>query len=122
MDDSAARDESWLVSVGHVGETRLFRGDNMLSTHTRSMRNTRIERLWREVGSQFARRWKVFFQRLEDLYHLDASNRQHIWLLHRLFTNDLNEDCFTFRNNWNDHGVSGKLIQHKAPIVSPCTH
>ncbi|KIO01839.1 hypothetical protein M404DRAFT_149003 [Pisolithus tinctorius Marx 270] len=30
-----------------------------------STRNCRIERLWVEVGSQFARRWRAFFARLE---------------------------------------------------------
>jgi hypothetical protein len=32
-----------------------------------STRNTRIERIWSEVGSQFARAWRAFFLRLERL-------------------------------------------------------
>ncbi|KAF8574027.1 hypothetical protein K439DRAFT_1373636 [Ramaria rubella] len=46
--------------------------------------NTRIERLWVEVGTQFARRWRAFFRRLEDRHHLDSSNPHHLWLELRL--------------------------------------
>ncbi|KAG8991844.1 hypothetical protein FRB90_001208 [Tulasnella sp. 427] len=80
-----------------------------------STRNTRIERLWREVGSQFVRRWKVFFLRLEAEYDLDKNNTSHLWLLHTLFLESLNEDCDRFRQNWNAHGVSGKATQHRSP-------
>lgn len=83
-----------------------------------STQNTRIERLWVEVGTQFARRWKVFFLRLEADYHLDRNNTSHIWLLHTLFLDDINVDCERFCKNWNSHGVSGKGTRHRSPEVS----
>jgi len=73
-----------------------------------STRNTRIERLWVEVGTQFARRWRAFFLRLEHYHHLDRSNPHHLWLLHFLFMERINQDCQDFQREWNSHPISGK--------------
>ncbi|KAJ6470483.1 hypothetical protein C8R45DRAFT_1055091 [Mycena sanguinolenta] len=73
-----------------------------------STHNTRIERLWVEVGSQFARRWRAFFYRLEALHGLDRTNPHHLWLLHFLFLDLINQDCATFRAEWNCHPISGE--------------
>jgi hypothetical protein len=67
----------------------------------------RIERLWVEVGSQFARRWRAFFLRLERLHCLDVSNPAHLWLLHTLFLDAINDDCKGFQGDWNAHPISG---------------
>ncbi|KAJ7692645.1 hypothetical protein B0H14DRAFT_2651637 [Mycena olivaceomarginata] len=79
-----------------------------MPTICRSTNNTRIERLWVEVGSQFARRWRAFFYRLEALHGLDRSNPRHLWLLHFLFLDLINADCDTFRAEWNCHPISGE--------------
>ncbi|KAK7001953.1 hypothetical protein R3P38DRAFT_2557956, partial [Favolaschia claudopus] len=73
-----------------------------------STRNTRIERLWVEVGTQFARSWRGFFLRLERLHRLDRGNPHHLWLLHYLFLQDINKDCDDFVDYWNHHPISGK--------------
>ncbi|KAJ7732233.1 hypothetical protein DFH07DRAFT_755339, partial [Mycena maculata] len=73
-----------------------------------STHNTRIERLWVEVGSQFARRWRAFFYRLEALHGLDRTNPHHLWLLHLLFLDLINVDCANFRAEWNCHPISGE--------------
>ncbi|KAJ7769858.1 hypothetical protein B0H16DRAFT_1715509 [Mycena metata] len=73
-----------------------------------STTNTRIERLWVEVGSQFARRWRAFFYRLEVLHGLDRTNPHHLWILHLLFLDLINEDCAAFRDEWNCHPISGE--------------
>lgn len=74
----------------------------------RSTHNTRIERLWVEVGSQFARRWRAFFYRLEALHGLDRQNPHHLWLLHLLFLDLINADCADFWDEWNCHPISGE--------------
>ncbi|KAJ7728403.1 hypothetical protein B0H14DRAFT_2410054, partial [Mycena olivaceomarginata] len=74
----------------------------------RSTRNTRIERLWVEVGSQFARRWRGFFLRLERLHKFNPDNPHHLWLLHYLFLEEINQDCEEFQTQWNHHPISGK--------------
>ena len=89
-----------------------------------STRNCRIERLWVEVGSQFARRWRAFFTRLERMHMLDAQNPTHIWLLHLLFLDDIDQDCQMFRSEWNWHPISGPGTNNKSPkvkftVVSP---
>ncbi|KAJ7149101.1 hypothetical protein C8R46DRAFT_916476, partial [Mycena filopes] len=73
-----------------------------------STNNTRIERLWVEVGSQFARRWRAFFYRLEALHGLDRTDPHHLWLLHLLFLDLINMDCANFRAEWNCHPISGE--------------
>ena len=82
-----------------------------------STRNTRVERLWVEVGSQFARRWRGFFLRLERLHRLNRDNPHHLWLLHYLFLDEINNDCEEFRNQWKHHPIAGKAGNDKSPAV-----
>lgn len=85
----------------------------------RSTHNTRIERLWVEVGKQFMRPWRAFFLRLERSYHLTRSNKSHIWLLNKLYVPMINEDCKQFVRTWNNHPIDNKDIKHMASNVSP---
>ncbi|KAE9393687.1 hypothetical protein BT96DRAFT_828844 [Gymnopus androsaceus JB14] len=71
-----------------------------------STHNTRIERLWLEIGTQFARAWRAFFSRLEELHGLDRTNPHHLWLLHYLFLDLINDDCEEFQEQWNTHPIS----------------
>ncbi|KAF5366542.1 hypothetical protein D9758_008964 [Tetrapyrgos nigripes] len=71
-----------------------------------STHNTRIERLWVEVGTQFVRAWRAFFFRLESLHYLDRKNPHHLWLLHLLFLNSIDSDCREFQKDWNAHPIS----------------
>ncbi|KAK7063405.1 hypothetical protein R3P38DRAFT_3301282 [Favolaschia claudopus] len=81
-----------------------------------STRNTRIERLWVEVGTQFARRWRGFFTRLGRLHRLDRKNQSHLWLLHQLFLQEINEDCAEFQDEWNHHPISGRMTSDQSPL------
>ncbi|KAB5587633.1 hypothetical protein CTheo_8928 [Ceratobasidium theobromae] len=72
-----------------------------------STHNQRIERLWLDVGKQFARSWKAFFIRLESLHNMDRDNAHHLWLLRQLFLDDINNDAKSFQERWNVHGISG---------------
>ncbi|KAJ7759836.1 hypothetical protein B0H14DRAFT_3096449 [Mycena olivaceomarginata] len=80
-----------------------------------STRNTRIERLWVEVGTQFARRWRAFFTRLERLHCLEHDSPRHLWLLHHLFLDDINSDCHDFQQEWNLHPLSGTQNKGQSP-------
>ncbi|KAG8705515.1 hypothetical protein FRC08_001633 [Ceratobasidium sp. 394] len=80
-----------------------------------STHNQRIERLWVDVGAQFARRWRVFFARLEELHRLQPNNSGHLWLLSSLFLDELNEDCRCFQLDWNSHGVGGPQMRGQTP-------
>ncbi|KAG1827023.1 uncharacterized protein BJ212DRAFT_1257563, partial [Suillus subaureus] len=73
-----------------------------------STHNSRIERSWVEVGTQFACMWHAFFYQLERLHGLNVSNAQHLWLLHELFLRQIESDCNTFQAEWNVHPISGE--------------
>ncbi|KAF5338124.1 hypothetical protein D9758_015377 [Tetrapyrgos nigripes] len=72
-----------------------------------STHNTRIERLWVEVGRQFVRRWRAFFFRLEDLHGLQRHNPYHLWIIQHLFLEQINADCKEFQREWNSKPLTG---------------
>ncbi|PCH39165.1 hypothetical protein WOLCODRAFT_146872 [Wolfiporia cocos MD-104 SS10] len=80
-----------------------------------STHNTRIERLWVEVGCHFCREWRAFFTRLERRHLLDRENKQHLWLIHKLFLEDINMDCHSFQAEWNAHPISGPDTNDRSP-------
>ncbi|KAG1781732.1 hypothetical protein EV702DRAFT_962584 [Suillus placidus] len=86
-----------------------------LHNYNRSTQNSRIERLWVEVGTQFVRRWRAFFSRLERLHGLDIEKTGHLWLLQGLFLDAINDDCKTFREEWNLHPIAGPSTNNKSP-------
>lgn len=57
--------------------------------------------------------------RLERLHFLDRSDPHHLWLLHTLFLDDIQEDCDEFCKHWNSHPLSGKG-ENMTPLV--CSH
>lgn len=73
-----------------------------------STHNSRVERIWVEVGTQFVRRWRAFFYRLERMHGLERHNPHHRWLLHYLFLDRIQEDCDTFQQEFNLHPISGE--------------
>jgi hypothetical protein len=72
--------------------------------------------MWVEVGSHFVRQWKGFFTRLERLHGLDIQNPHHLWLLHLLFLDPINQDCLEFQDTWNSHPISG-IARNQTPAV-----
>ncbi|KAG1895802.1 uncharacterized protein F5891DRAFT_959664, partial [Suillus fuscotomentosus] len=85
---------------------------------TSSTWNSWIECLWVEVGMQFARRWRVFFTRLENHHRLNPHSPSHIWLLQTLFLNEINQDCLDFWAEWNCHPICGPDTNDKSPKVN----
>ena len=69
----------------------------------RSVHNSRIERIWYDVTEGFGGKWKDMFIDLEANYGLDVNNAAHIWLLHHLFLNAINEDATSWAEAWNNH-------------------
>jgi len=104
---------SWVPIIG------LYVQSVLISLVFRSTRNTRIEHLWVEVGTQFARQWRTFFTRLERMHGLEHSKSEHLWLLHNLFLDEINSDCKEFQLNWNHHPISGSKGKNRSPMV--CT-
>jgi hypothetical protein len=69
----------------------------------RSVHNTRIERLWVDVTRGLGKKWKDLFVDLEAHHGLNVDLPAHIWLLHHLFLNDINEDAIAWAEYWNSH-------------------
>lgn len=90
--------------------------------NTSSTHNTRIERVWREGGTQCVRRWRGFFSRLEKFHGAQRDNSSHIWLIQFLFLDAINEDLDKFTLWWNLHPVSGAQMQNRSPSVSQFNH
>lgn len=74
-----------------------------------------------EVGRHFGRAWRGFFTRLGRLHNLDRDNAEHLWLLHVLFLNEIENDCDAFRVTWNKHPISDKG-KNMSPDVSLSTN
>ena len=94
-----------------------------LNASVRSTSNTRIERLWVEVGRHFARLWRGLFTRLERDHKLNRMDPEHIWVLRFLFMNEIQRDCDEFVKDWNSHPLSGRG-RNRSPLVcfGPCSH
>ena len=85
---------------------------NMLS---RSVHNTRIERLWYDVTTGFGKKWKRFFMDLEANCGLDPTNPYHVWLLHALFLESVNQDAQDWASVWNSHKLQIRGERQRSP-------
>ncbi|KAG1723232.1 hypothetical protein EDB19DRAFT_1834697 [Suillus lakei] len=53
--------------------------------------------------------------RLENWHMLDPQNTNHLWLLHALFLDDINQNCSDFQAEWNCHPIWGPDTNDKSP-------
>ncbi|KAJ3709538.1 hypothetical protein C8R42DRAFT_598482 [Lentinula raphanica] len=81
----------------------------------RSVHNVRIERLWVDVSNYITQPWNDIFSGLEQRYHLDISNPNHIWLLQYLFMDTINIILAFWAEGWNNH----RITQRDGPSRSP---
>ncbi|KAJ3749811.1 hypothetical protein EV360DRAFT_97725 [Lentinula raphanica] len=61
--------------------------------------------------------WNDHFTLLETQHQLDPSNPNHIWLLHHLFINMINESLTFWMGGWNCHRISQR--RGNGPARSP---
>lgn len=71
----------------------------------RSVHNTRIERLWRDVNIQVSYIFKSHFESLEQEGVLDENNDLQVLLLSYVFLPRIQRALDAFKDNWNNHGV-----------------
>ncbi|TDL17105.1 hypothetical protein BD410DRAFT_816580 [Rickenella mellea] len=81
----------------------------------RSVHNTRIERLWFDVTQGFGKKWKQFFILLETNHRLDPERNEHIWLLHHLFLDAINQDALDWAEAWNSHTLEIQGGRNRSP-------
>ncbi|KAF9011607.1 hypothetical protein BDZ89DRAFT_963853 [Hymenopellis radicata] len=82
----------------------------------RSVHNIRIERLWVNVTQGFGRHWKEFLRYLETSFGLHPDLDAHLWLLHYLFLEDINQDAHSWMKAWNNHVISHHYEPHRSPM------
>ncbi|EJT98990.1 hypothetical protein DACRYDRAFT_17674 [Dacryopinax primogenitus] len=62
--------------------------------------------MWVNVTNLFGQKWALFFLDLEANEGLNCHNNNHLWLLHWLFLQDINNNATRFQNEWNFHTMS----------------
>ncbi|KAF9034906.1 hypothetical protein BJ165DRAFT_1417406 [Panaeolus papilionaceus] len=80
-----------------------------------SVHNIRIERLWVDVTNGVSRKWKDFFKDLELTAGLQPDLSAHIWLLHVLFLNSINNDLTGWKDGWNNHKIPIPGVGTRSP-------
>ena len=81
----------------------------------RSVHNIRIERLWVNITAQIGASWAEAFRDLEVTHGLDINNTHHIWLLHHLFLQSLNQQLAFFAESWNQHQMQIRDGPNRSP-------
>ena len=72
----------------------------------KSVHNSRIERLWRDVYQSVSSSYASVFYELESDGALNADNDADLFSLHYIFVPRINESLRTFQAAWNNHSVS----------------
>lgn len=81
----------------------------------RSVHNICIEHLWRDLTNSFGVKWKLFFQNLELHEGLDCDSNAHIWLLHHLFLDAINQNALEWAEAWNNHTITIHGERQRSP-------
>lgn len=73
-----------------------------------SVRNQRIERLWREVNRIIVSRFLNIFLFLETNGHFDPNNEVHLLALHVVYLPLINSVIEQFKQQWNNHPLTSE--------------
>eukprot|EP00794_Sanderia_malayensis_P021084 gene21084-23141_t len=92
----------------------------------RSVHNTRIKRLWREVNRIVGHIYSEIFKHMESIGILDSTNEMHLYALHFVFMPRIVRSLEEFHSQWNFHGIrtacsSSPLALWRSGIVSSCS-
>ena len=80
----------------------------------KSVHNTRIERLWRDVYQSISASYVSVFNELENDGALNIENKTDLFALHYIFVPRINESLCAFQEAWNNHSLSTE--NHLTPI------
>ena len=72
----------------------------------RSVHNSRIERLWRDVSRSVSSSYRAIFMSLEDVGVLNPDNESDLFSLHYIFLPRINASLSAFKLAWNNHQLS----------------
>lgn len=74
----------------------------------RSVHNSRIERLWRDVFQSCTILYYNIFTHLEELQELDIDSDVHLFCLHYVFLPKINISLRRFQEAWNSHPMQSE--------------
>ena len=74
----------------------------------RSVHNSRIERLWRDVFQSCLILYYNLFYQLEELHELNIDNEVHLFSLHYVFLPIINNSLARFQQAWNGHPMNSE--------------
>lgn len=72
----------------------------------KSVHNTRIERLWRDVYTAVSCSYVEMFEDMEQQAILNACNDSDLFCLHYVFIPRINASLKAFQSSWNNHPLS----------------
>jgi len=80
----------------------------------RSVHNSRIERLWRDVYQVVLSLFYDLFASLEVAGYLNVDNDDHLFCLHLVYKKVINDALWRFARSWNNHKI--RTAGHKTPV------
>ncbi|KAF8156470.1 hypothetical protein K438DRAFT_1910088 [Mycena galopus ATCC 62051] len=80
-----------------------------------SVHNIHIERLWVDWTNGVGRKWANFFYELEVSGGLLIDRPEHVWLLHHLFLDAINQDAQEWAEAWNSHKITVPNERKQSP-------
>lgn len=83
-----------------------------------SVHNQRIERLWRDVNRIIVSRFLNIFLYLEEQGTLDPQNELHLFALHLVYVDLINDALKEFVGQWNNHPVTTTVMDQRNGITA----
>ena len=85
------------------GDKRCIRG--------KSVHNTRVERLWRDVREKVIDKYRNLFMHMEDNKILNVDSDVQLYALHLVYLPRIRKNLQLWRESWNRHGVRTEKYQ-----------
>ena len=87
-----------------------------------STHNQRIERFWGDSNRAITEFYWVLFTNLSNNYAVDFGQESHVFVIHHLFLDCINEDLQNFKFIWNNHKLRTEHNKSPAQLLFENQH